>query len=551
MQRCSRGYVVIVLSGAFAATVTQADERRAELDRAPLRPAYTLTFHRPDLQVDRVLKSFEGARMPSPPAALSAWLRVRPDARLSQQTRAAVALFNPETASELRRFDEATFEFAGADRGASRRWRADFPHDDGALSAGAAALVLTGGGVEPIEPEHVAAGQRAGEPAEVRLERLGGRGGGFAARSHGRLVAASTRADALDGRAHGTPRTLDPGFVARGVDSGVALRIEPRNLGPRDLDATAGRALNAVARGLGVDTIDLVATIDPRGESAVIHARSRLEHRLETAARIDPTWIDELPNDPATAALAAIAFDRAGTTIDALLSVLDQLDRARPGRENVAPLRARLALVAQLVDVRAEVDLWPHLVGCVGSIGLDDRGEPDSATLGLVFDTEPAAERLARVLPELIARFAKPDAPAVKNADARRDVRLAGRRLRVRHDRTRLWLDWGDDRPQPRPDAATQPMPGASRAQVLESQRLLVVRPRRVAPRLHLDPPILAALEAVQSVVWTGAIDPTGRELWDTVRSSGLRSAVARALDVLPLDPPPERSTAAPRDPGR
>ncbi|MDE2507671.1 MAG: hypothetical protein KGM43_10695, partial [Planctomycetota bacterium] len=91
MQRCSRGYVVIVLSGAFAATVTQADERRAELDRAPLRPAYTLTFHRPDLQVDRVLKSFEGARMPSPPAALSAWLRVRPDARLSQQTRAAVA----------------------------------------------------------------------------------------------------------------------------------------------------------------------------------------------------------------------------------------------------------------------------------------------------------------------------------------------------------------------------------------------------------------------------------------------------------------------------
>src|SRR4051794_27161325 len=99
-------------------------------------PALTVRLIRPDQQCERVLALFQGAPAPHPAAALAAWKRATaPHGGLGKAWEAAIAAFNPETASELRLLDQAELVVAFDPDDGMSRWHATLPRDDGSFAA--------------------------------------------------------------------------------------------------------------------------------------------------------------------------------------------------------------------------------------------------------------------------------------------------------------------------------------------------------------------------------------------------------------------------------
>ena len=80
--------------------------------------AVVMRLVHPEKQAALVLRLFEGACVPHPAAALSAWKRsTRDPGRLGKPLEAVIALFNPEMAPEWRVLDDAELrlDFSAAD----------------------------------------------------------------------------------------------------------------------------------------------------------------------------------------------------------------------------------------------------------------------------------------------------------------------------------------------------------------------------------------------------------------------------------------------------
>jgi len=521
-----------VLPGlASAILMSAAPARAVEPPEAAPRPAVTIRLVGPDRQLDRFLALFQGAKAPSPAAALAGWKRapaaVGPGA-LTKRGEAILALGNPAMVRELRTLD-GTEVAIGFDDAGRARWSATVPADDGTFAALATALALSGGGVE-----------EAIGPA--RVDRLGPPGSALMAQVGATVVAAGTRPDlraALD-RLPLEPPAPGPG---------LRFRLDPAALGTAG-PQPRGR-LAAALRALGCREIRGDAGLD--GESLALIVTGRWPDRPAGGRPLDPAWLDWLPADRTFAAVA-LALDPRPEAWDAAFAAADRVDKADPARAHLAPLRSRLNLLALAAGVRPEADLWPHLLGVSAAVTAEPSGPVDGALVALHLDGEAAAVRVAdRVLPRLAARLRleAPEAPAPAPDGVRNFGQLAGRPLQSARRGATLLIGWGE--PTLPAAFAAQAHPDRSIGNAFRSARGPLA-PRRAGacwpgrlPGLPADSPLGFALGAAPPVLWSGGGD--GPATRDEVRWTGLRGVIRRFLDRLPMDPPPDRSNTPPIPP--
>jgi hypothetical protein len=494
-------------------------------------PAITVRLVRPDVQCDRVIALFQGSRARHPAAALAAWKRATaPQGQLGKPLEAAITVFNPQTARELKRLDQARVVFSfDPEADGALEWYATLPRDDGTLAALATALALTDGGSDA--------------PADgVAVDRLGPPGAPLLARTEERLALAGSR-DALLAALAAAPAADRPDEPGLGAESGLMLRLDPAGLG--QAGPVARRRLAEGLRALGCRDADAVAGLE--GDAVGVTMRLALDPPPQRvpAAAIDPAWFDGLPVAPDQVLAAfAWAFQRTPEAWDRTFALLDRVERADPARAGVAPLRTRVNLLAAAVKVRPEVDLWPQLTGVSGVLLAGAAGRIGGCIL-LVHTTAPeSAQRIVeKVLPPLMPLVGlRPEPAAEAQPGAARLLgRVRGRPLWLSQQGAAVRLSWGEPAAAWIGPAVSAPPLGPALRAVMPGgeppQRFGVFWPGRLALEPTVGTPLATTLREAPPIVWSGRDVDTGTR--DCVQWSGLRDLVRHFLDRIPLAPPP------------
>ena len=534
----------------------------------------------PDRQALEMLKSFAGARVAHPAAALAAWKRSARDPNLLGKTvEAVVTMFNPEMAAEWRVLHEAEVRIDVGATDGTAHWYAIVPGDDGTVSAAVTAMRMTDGTTE--KPVRLAG-------KEIAVERLGPAGAMVSARIEDGLIIGSSRDDLVRGLeslgAKSPPAPADaaryevrrtstfPGLENK-VDSGLVFELDPGRL-IGGVGTTTYRRTVALLQGLGSrringilavndDTLalDVTTLLSRGGPSSPLPAGS---------AVVDRGWLTWVPAKGAMGAVS-IAFEPGAAFWDRAFALADRIERADPSHGEVAPLRTRLNLLATAAGARPEVDLWPHLQGLTVSVMAEPNqpGRPGGALVILHTDAEASAGRLATdLLPRLSALLTgkkwtgtKPggDPPPktesgkpAGRAPERHASQLAtvgGRSLLVYRRGRDVVIAWGEDaltasiEAAARPDRSIAPLCADwVRQKRSPPQRLGVIWPARCWPPIRgvdTTTPAWRALAQDPPAVWWGW---TGAdEAHDSIHFSELRQRVHQFLDQLPLDPSPLR----------
>ncbi len=480
--------------------------------------AVSVRVVRPEEQGERLMGLFRGTRAPNPAAALSAWKQATGGREsLGKPLEAAIAALNPPMIRELRNLDRAGL-IVGFDEKTGRvRWRAVVPNDDGSLAALGSALALTDGAIE--------------EPlGEVAVLRLGPPGSSLAANRPGRLALASTR--------DGLTLALNEPIDANGNDdrSGWHIQLDP--LGLRPLESLAARRL--------AEAIDAAGCREVRGRLALgdddaltLRLTSTLEPGLRGGACLEPDWLDLIPATETVAAVS-VAIDNEPKALDAAFAALDRVERVDPARAGVAPLRTRLNLLATVAKVRPEIDLWPCLKGVTVAVLVDENLDVAGAIIALhAVDAATAARLVDEVVPRLASAFVRGEKPEPKG-DLKPLGTVEGKPLTAVARGSIVLIGWGSGAPLTPPErtAGAELRAGWGRT-ATPPQRAGGFWPgrlRQVAPR---GSTLAAALAGAPPVVWEGRMEKGSAH--DLVRWTGLRRAIGRGLDALPLEPPPDR----------
>ena len=500
----------------------------ARADEPPPPVALTARLAAPDRQLARLLDLFRGSRADSPAAALAGWKRAtRAVQPLSKQADALITLLNPAMVAELRTLDGAAFSL-GFDAAGQRRWAATIPADDGTFAALATALALTGGASEDLL-------------GAARVDRLGPPGSALMARSGSTVVVSATRDDlraALDRLPLPAPPPAE----------GLHFHLDPAALG------TAGpvsrRRVAETLRALGCKDLEGIARLDGEVASLIVTGRWAEQPPGDAGRAIDPSWVDWFPADRSLAAVA-LSLDPGPGAWDALFAAADRVDKADPARAKLPPLRARLNLYALIAGIKPEADLWPHLRGLSVAATTRPGEATPGALLALHLDGDAAALRIVDgVLPRLVAQFklADRDAPPADPAPdrIRRLGRAGGRPLEVARRGPTVLLGWGEGTLASALDASDHPEHSAGPALraswgPVAPRRVGALWPGRL-PGLPEGSPLAAALIGSPPILWSGTT--SGLDSRDELRWESLREPVRRFLERLPLDPPPDRSTA-------
>ena len=505
----------------------------------PSGPAVTVRLVRPDRQCERLIGLFRGARAAHPAAALASWRRTASGREgLGKATEAAIAFLNPAMEREYRTLRDAEIGIAFGPAEGEVRWRVRVPGDDGTFAAVATALALTGGGSDP-------------PLGGMAVDRLGPPGAPLMARSHEMLALAGTRdelraamEDIPSGGGAGSrdPAAIDSGWLVRLDPAALRMSGTPGRRRAADLlRATGFRAIEGSA-GLEGDAIAFAVTA--RGGEAPVPVP-------DVGTSLDPSWLDAIPASSAAAAVA-LALDPRPEAWASAFAAADRLERTDPTRAGVAPLRTRLNLLAAVAGVRPEVDLWPHLKGVSGCLLVDRSGGLEGAMLALHTDDLAASLRLADPFLPRVARFLtrEPGQDEPRTEGVRRLGRVAGRPLMVARRGTTVLIGWGETALPACLDAREHPERSAS--EVIRSgwgpippQRAGAFWPGRVRGLAPAGTPITLALAETPPVLWSGRTE--GAVTRDTVRWDDLSGLVRRFLEHLPLDPPPDASSPAPR----
>ena len=176
----------------------------------------------------------------------------------------------------------------------------------------------------------------------------------------------------------------------------------------------------------GLDCRRLDGCLALRGDCAEIEVTTLIDqvgpvrtNLWQRTAGIDPAWLRWMPSASALGAIS-LAFEPGQAYWDSAFALADRVEKTDPARAELAPLRARINLLAGAAGARLEADLWPHLRGLTtGLLGEPTRpGRPTGALLILHLDSEAAAEKLTvHTLPRLAALFfAKKPAEAKNTA---------------------------------------------------------------------------------------------------------------------------------------
>jgi hypothetical protein len=494
---------------------------------AGLGEAFVVRLVRPDRQAQEVLRLFEGARWSDPAAALAAWKQRAPDADLGKPAEALIALFNPEMAREWRCLDDAEVRIVPERASGELGWFAVIPRDDGTLAAGITSMHLTYPDDRPI----------AVDGAMEPVARLGRSGYPLACKVGPAIVVASSRDRLEQGVA--TAREKRPPAVAKesaGLpadrDSGTVFRLEPARLATLRGDSIWQRRAIEALQAFGYQQVEGGISLD--GGSLRIEASARSDGRRPRAPgpgpkAIDVTWLESLPSDGVMAAFSTV-IDPDLASWDRAFAAADRIERVDPARAGLAPLRARLNLLAMGAGLNLEADLRPHLRGMSACLlGVSTRpGRPIGMLIVLHLDEPATAQRLVkRVQPRI---GALPGAEATSRA-----VGLSQR------DRD-VWIAWGDG--VRASTAGAHPAPGRSLAALCGGwaaegrrppARVAAFWPARLWPPAALPGAAAQALAEDPPVIWWGWSEP-GREQ-DLFQWAGLRGRVRSFLASLPPGP--------------
>jgi hypothetical protein len=538
------------------------------------RDALVVRLLHPEQQAAAVLRLFEGARVSHPAAALAAWKRATKDsAQLGKSLEAVIALFNPEMVPEWRVFDDAELRLEPSAVDGRARWFVLVPRDDGAVAAAITAMRLTGG----VDEQPLDWDGRA-----YCVQRLGPAGAMVATRDGDTLLLGSSRAKLLDGLRlvglrRGPAQAGSPRLTSR-RRAAFSLRDERPECGvlfdliPDSLTAGVGampyRRGVAFLNGLNCRRIEGRLALD--GDDLSMVVTSFLERptnpgqvAADAETAVQPAWLRWVPAE-GVMAVVSIAVAPGREFWDSVFELADQVDRADPARAGLAPLRARLNLVASAAGARPEVDLWPHLIGVTAGVmgNPSQPGRPTGALVVLHTDGDASAERLTTdVVPRLAAFFSRTkqgaenpqvvgaDRPVkVRSADdARRVGALLGRSLLVVRRGRDVIAAWGDDvlrasiATANRPECSVAPWCTAwARAGKHPPQRVGAIWPARcwLSTRgFDLAAPAWRVLTESPPVVWWGWNEAGKRS--DAIHCLGLRQRVHSFLAELPLAPSP------------
>jgi hypothetical protein len=536
-----------VMAGAevvlFLLSIAPLPRARADEPAAAAPVWLTVRAVHPEVQADRLIALFQGARAPHPAAALAAWKHATGGRQsLGKPLEAAVAALNPAMAGELRLFDRAELRLTVDATSGHIRWQALAPGDDGSLAALTTALALTDGA--PLEPL-----------GATPVVRLGPPGSALAATRPGLFAVAASRAELsalLDPKTATATGPAMPRLPHGDRSSGWSLVLDPARL--RRLESLDAHRASDVLDELRCRGVEGWAEI--ADETLTLQFVGRLDAAPPVPATIDPAWLDPVPAT-GVAAVAAVALGRGGEGLDTAFRLADRFEKADPGRAQVAPLRIRLNLLAAAARVRPDVDFWPVLQGVTGAVLVDVNHHLRGALVGLHANDAEAAGRIARdVVPRLAASYlrAKRTEPPAAFGPGRLGA-VGGRPVEIVVIGSTVWLGWGDRVLDDARAAAAHPDrsagPAVRAAWGKESpQRGGAFWPGRWERLAPPGSPLARALADAPPVVWLGG--SRGATLVDAMRWSGLRGIVRRWLDALPLDPPPDRSVppARPRPAG-
>lgn len=478
------------------------------------RPAISIRLDHPDRQLRAIIDLFRGSRAPHPAAALAAWKNAsREPNRLGKPMEALIVAINPAMADEARLLDGAEFSL-WLEPGEGRPvWGLFLPKDDGSFAAVGTAMVLSGGAVEPAMDG-------------LAVDRLGPPGSALMARGKHALLVGGSPEGLKEARLRSErPRDLDLGDRLR-------FRVDPGALdGSKPLALRRLKALLRQARGPISGSAGLV------GSSLRATFAVAVEPPANPAA-IDPAWLDWLPIDRAMASFA-VAIDPNPANWDEAFRVADLVEKVDPARENLAPLRLRLDLLARTLGIRTDGDLLPHLKGMTGWIGGDGR-TIDRAFLMLHLDDEAVAGRIferVKPLPNS-GPMLEPRA-----GEGRRLGQVEGRSLRIVRFGRSVVATWGEGVEVAALEARDHPERSARPVfrECLANRPAFVgaVWPARVPDLLPPDTPLSEAVAGSPPVVCSGTWNGPGTFQLEGAWG-GLDATVKRFLDRIPLEPPPD-----------
>ena len=509
---------LLLLPLALVAVPTGRSDEPAGPEHGPATDppaALSVSFHRPDRQLEAMLHWFAGAQHRSPAAVVAA-LRSRTGQPyiLGKPAQAALATLNPEMVRELRTLDGARAELGSTEAGALCWWLR-VPRDDGTLAAFASALALGEGTRLPPTDPLAAAGpvDRLGPPGAPVLFH------------QGQLVVLASQPSALRAALAADPdQTPEAGdglefiLTAAGLHSASTPRLDP---------------LRAALQSLRIGTITGRSTLDETGWT--LDCRSTLDSDPGTPgppgeeATATLGWVQtELSGpEPADVALvAAVSFDRSGRTMAALYALTEQGLRAAGRLSGPASLRSRVSLASSALAFFPEVELWPRLDGL--AIRLQARaGRATSALLLLHAREASAATTLAGRLRGLLRAMAPGPAPRTPvNEDPGEIVPMfQGRPVRITAHAETVRISWGDP---PRGDADQ----ALGEAVDPRASRWFQIWPGRLVPTDSLDPEVARAMAEAPPLLWIGHRE--GNVLVDTLNWRPLGPTVRWLVDTLP-----------------
>ncbi len=477
----------------------------------------------PDAQAREVARLFQGSRAPHPAAALAAWKRASTDPnRLGKPLEALIAAFNPLMADELRTLDGAEFTLRFDPESGEPDWSAVLPKDDGTFAALATALVLTGGAAEvPL--------------GNLAVDRLEGPGSPFMARDPRGVLLARTR----EGLQRASERLNVP--LDRTRKAGFVVTIEPNSLKRSKI-----LAVRRVAEAIQPND-PLIAgssgSIDLSGSlfnNSLLVSVAYKGPRLSRLATIDPTWLDWLPKDRTVAGFA-LRIDPAAETWDALFSLADRVDKLDPDRPHGVPLSLKILGTIATAGISARRDLLWHLDGVSGWVSADGKG-PDGALVAFHLDDVAAAENLcAKVEATPYFRPLQPPEPGRPTPL----IEFKGRILRISRIDRSVVVTWGDGILEASQVARSSPErsagPRLRQSWQPDSRQTFCggLWPGRLPDIWPEGSPLARALADAPPIAWNGCGDLNSYSL--SLSWNDLDATVKRFLDLIPLDPPPDR----------
>ncbi len=129
-----------------------------------------------------------------------------------------------------------------------------------------------------------------------------------------------------------------------------------------------------LVRGLGCRR--LLGTLALNGDRLALELTTSLDRAARAeggAATIDPAWLEGIPS-AGVMGVISLAIDPSAAFWDSAFALADRLERLDPAKAAVAPVRARINLLAASAGARPEADLWPHLRGV--TVSLNGRSQP-------------------------------------------------------------------------------------------------------------------------------------------------------------------------------